>query len=93
MAIGRISRNLYIDAKNGHCNRANTPYRYSFPDGHQQVQRMRLLTVTLDRLSDVSSRRLAWATGAAFAVVTVVMASIRYAGLQTTFYDLGAFER
>jgi uncharacterized membrane protein len=44
------------------------------------------------RSLSISSSRLAWSVGGIFAFVTFVMSSVRYAGLHTTFYDLGVFE-
>ncbi|MCU0452752.1 MAG: DUF2079 domain-containing protein [Bacteroidetes bacterium] len=46
----------------------------------------------LSRLANVRSDRLAWTCGALFAAVTFMMATVRYAGLHTTLYDLGVFE-
>lgn len=46
----------------------------------------------LARLTTIRSEHLAWACGALFATATFLMATVRYAGLHTTFYDLGVFE-
>lgn len=46
----------------------------------------------LARLTTMRSDRLAWSCGALFAAVTFLMATVRYAGLHTSFYDLGVFE-
>lgn len=46
----------------------------------------------LARLTTIRSDRLACVYGALFAAVTFLMATVRYAGLHTTLYDLGVFE-
>ncbi len=46
----------------------------------------------VERFATIDPRRLAWILGAVFAVVTFAMASVRYVGLHTSFYDLGVFE-
>lgn len=93
--VGRISRNVYIHAKNGHWI---THVRTADAAGVER-QKMEwpsigrnLVTLSSERLSAIASSRLAWWLGAAFALTTVTMAAVRYAGLNTTFYDLGVFE-